>query len=53
MPKHDGRVSVWLEPEKKRLRWYAPDGSRKSKGIIDYDSLSEKRDREFAPNAGS
>ena len=41
MPKHDGRVSVWLEPEKKRLRWYAPDGSRKSKAIIDYDSLSE------------
>jgi integrase len=41
MSNSDGRVAVWLEAEKKRFRWYAPDGTRKSKTIPEYDSLSK------------
>jgi hypothetical protein len=39
MSNADGRVGVWLEPETRRFRWYAENGSRKSKPIPNYDSL--------------
>jgi hypothetical protein len=41
--KDNGRVAVWLELETKRLRWYAPDGSRKSKPIPNYDALDSNQ----------
>jgi integrase len=43
MSNTDGRVGVWLEPETRRFRWYAPNGSRKSKPIPNYDSLDAKQ----------
>jgi integrase len=41
--KDNGRVAVWLEPETKRFRWYAPNGTRKSKLIFNYDSLDSNQ----------